>query len=43
MSRIKVWSTAYINHPEIRPKEDENKIVIQIEHVAGDIYIVEVV
>lgn len=43
-SRIEVWDTPYINHPEKRLEGDRNVEIVQIEAGSGEgSYIVEIV
>jgi hypothetical protein len=43
-SRIEVWNTPYINHPEKRLEGDKNVDIVQIEAGSGEgSYIVEIV
>lgn len=35
-SQIMVWSTQYINNPELREIEDQKLDVVQIDPVPGD-------
>lgn len=41
-TRLEVWDADYINRTRERKAEDANAQVIQIEHVEGNAYMVEV-
>lgn len=41
-STIEIWSCKYINEVNKRHEEDEEAIIIQIEHAINNDYIVEI-
>ena len=41
-STIEIWSCKYINEVDKRYEEDEEAIIIQIEHAINNDYIVEI-
>lgn len=42
-SRIRVWESYLVNNPRQRDYCDQNVEIVQIEHVGGDDYMVEIV
>lgn len=41
-SRIEIWTSYYINHPDKRDEKDKKSTIIQIEYSRCDDYIVEI-